>query len=89
MKRKILAIVTALLIVTLLLTLCACNYHVLDFEYTFKNAYVKINDTWVDLEVVKWCDYDGEQLQLTLTDGTVVVVHSLNCILYNGTLPQP
>ena len=89
MKRKILAIATLLLIVVLVISLSACNYHVFDFEYTFTNAYVKINEPWVDLEIVKWCDYDGEQLQLTLTDGTVMVVHSLNCILYNGTLPQP
>lgn len=89
MKRKILAVVILLLIVVLVLTLSACNYNVFDFEYTFTNAYVKINETWVDLEIVKWGDYEGEQIQLILTDGTAIVVHSLNCILYNGTLPQP
>ena len=89
MKKTILIIAILLLIVVLVLILSACNYHVFDFEYTFTNAYVKINETWVDLEVVRWCDYEGEQIQLTLTDGTIMVVHSLNCILYNGTLPQP
>ena len=29
----------------------------------------------------------GEQLQLILTDGTVMIIHSRDCILYNGTLP--
>lgn len=47
-----------------------------------------MGDDWIDLAISKWKDYDGEQLQLILQDGTVLLVSSVNCILYNGTLPK-
>lgn len=77
------------LIIALVLLLTACaNYQIIDFHYKFTRAYVKVGDTWTDLEIEKWADYEGEQLQLTLKDGTVLVVSSINCILYEGTLPE-
>lgn len=39
------------------------------------------------LTSINGADYDGEQLQLILTNGTVMIIHSRDCILYNGTLP--
>jgi hypothetical protein len=67
----------------------ACNYQILDFNYKFTHAYVNIDGVWTDLEIKSWLDYEGEQIQLTLEDGTVMIVHSLNCILYEGELPHP
>ena len=86
MKKRILAIIVVLLV---LLTLTiGCNYKVVDLNYDFKNAYVKIGEEWHDLELKSWRDYeDGEQIQLVLLDGTVLIVHSANCVLYNGELP--
>lgn len=81
-------IILILVIVTLVCLLTACNnYQFFDFNYNFTHAYVKVGNTWTDVEIEKWTDYEGEQLQLTLKDGTVLVVNSMNCILYNGTLP--
>lgn len=80
-------IILILVIVTLVCLLTACNYQIFDFNYKFTHAYVKIGDTWTNVEIKTWTDYEGEQLQLTLKDGTVLVVSSVNCILYDGTLP--
>ena len=64
-----------------------CNYQMIDLNYQYTHAYVKIGEEWKDLEIKSWHDYDGEQLQITLKDGTVMLVSSYYCILYNGTLP--
>ena len=87
MKRKILVLLAV--VVLLLGCLAGCNMQVIDLNYNFDKACVKIGEEWVDLEIKSWRDYeDGEQLQLTLEDGTVMVVHSANCVLYIGTLPN-
>ena len=84
--KKFVAIIF-MLVAILCFTGCS-NKQIFDTNYTFTNAYVKIGDEWQDLKIKTWADYDGEQLQLKLQDGTVLVVHSANCILYNGKLPQ-
>lgn len=87
MKKKILALLALATISTACLS--GCNQQILDFNFEFRHAYVKIGEEWQDIEIMKWTDYeDGEQIQLTLKDGTVMVVHAANCILYNGTLPK-
>lgn len=85
--KKLVAIIF-MLVAILCFTSCG-NQQIFDTNYTFTKAYVKIGEEWCDLEIKTWRDYeDGEQLQLKLQDGTVLLVHSANCILYNGTLPQ-
>lgn len=85
MKRFLALIVTCVLFM-MCFTGCG-NYEEFDFTYTFTKAYVKIGEEWKDIEVKSWTDYEGEQLQLRLHDGTVMLVSSINCILYEGTLP--
>ena len=80
-------IVAIAIIVIIMICLTACNRTVFDTKYKFEKAHIRVNDVWFDVDVDKWCDYDGEQLQLILTDGTVMIIHSRDCILYNGTLP--
>ena len=79
--------------VILIIILCAlifsgCNYQLVDLNYTFSYAYIKVGDEWVTVELSSWKDYEGEQIQLTLRDGTVLLVNSMNCILYKGELPR-
>lgn len=69
--------------------LTSCNKQLVDLKLKFTDAYVKVGEEWINVKVSKWTDYeDGDQIQLILTDGTVMLVHSINCILYNGTLPK-
>ena len=85
--KKLVAIIS-MLVLMLCFTGCG-NQQVFDTNYTFEKAYVKVGEEWRDIQIKTWTDYsDGEQLQLTLHDGTVLVVHSANCILYHGTLPR-
>lgn len=90
MKRKHLVTITVLiaLLVLTVMVLTACNKQVLDFNLKFDRAYVKIGDEWKDVAIKSWNDYDGEQIQITLQDGTVILTSSVNCILYKGELPK-
>ena len=80
-------IVAIAIIVIIMICLTACNKTVFDTKLKFTKAHICVDGEWFDVDVDKWCDYEGEQIQLILTDGTVIVIHSRDCILYNGTLP--
>lgn len=88
MKKAIIKFLVLTIILVFLVGLCACNYQYIDLNLKFTNAYVKIGEQWIDLEIKTWRDYEGEQIQLTLKDDTVLIVHSANCVLYNGELPN-
>ena len=87
MRKFIVSLVVAILIAMSTIFLTGCNKQILDFNNKYTHAYIKINEEWIDVEIKTWNDYDGDQLQIILKDGTVMVIHSVNCILYNGTLP--
>ena len=90
-KRIIVLLVLLVTVVTLLLTASCqggCNKELFDLQYAYNRAHIKIGDERVDIPIQKWTDYeDGEQLQITLQDGTKILVSSFNCILYYGELP--
>ena len=87
MKKKILVVIAMIAVCTACLT--GCNKQVVDFNLEFDSAYVKIGENWRIVKLKSWTDFeDGGQLQLILTDGTIMVVHSNNCILYKGNLPR-
>lgn len=80
MKRRIIA---TLLIVLSLVTVTGCgNKQVFDFKRHFHKAIVKFpDDTVRELEVERWNDYEGEQLQIITPDGEIFLVNSVNCVL--------
>ena len=84
--KKFVALIVTMVLTMLCFTGCG-NYENWDMQYTFTQAYVKIGEEWKVVDVKSWTDYEGEQLQLRLMDGTVMLVSSVNCILYDGTLP--
>lgn len=85
MKKKLALVAASILGVA---CLSSCNKQMIDLNLKFDKARVNMGDEWIDVDLKKWTDYeDGDQLQLTLEDGTVMVVHSMNCILYKGILP--
>ena len=66
-----------------LLTLSGCNYQMADLNYDFDYAYITFGDGVVEkIEIKSWRDYeDGEQIQITATDGTIYLTSSFNCTL--------
>lgn len=64
---------------TILLT--GCNKAMFDTNYSFDKAIVVIGTERYEYDIVEWTDYEGEQLQLKLTDGSIILVSSYNTIL--------
>lgn len=84
MKKFILSLLVAIIVGFSAFGFCGCNKQIFDFNYSFTKAWVCVGGEWELYEISKWTDYeDGEQIQITLKDGTVMLVHAVNCILIN------
>lgn len=91
MMKKIIALVIALSIIagTFIFMSCgsasAFNVDIFDTNYKYNKAIIGMPDgTHMELDVKQWRDYeDGEQLQITDSNGDVYLVSSFNCILIN------
>lgn len=76
--KKVLCII---LLVIFVLILSGCNKQLVDLNYKFDYAIIKLpNGEIVEGAVQSWTDYEGEQLQVKI-DGTVYLVSSINCAL--------
>ena len=80
MGKKLCVIICALVIV---LSASGCgNKQFFDTNYTFNKAIVRMPDnTVLEIEILSWNDYDGEQIQIIDKDGVVYLVSSYNCVL--------
>ena len=76
--KKILAF---LLILVVMFCMTACNRTILDTTYYFDRAIIHLPDgETVSGKVARWCDYEGDQLQIVI-DGKAYLVHSMNAVL--------
>lgn len=85
---KIVAVFTVVFILFIIGMLCiscfpqvAGNKSWIDTQYKFTKAYITTGDGVLEVEVKKWNDYEGEQIQIISKDGTVYLVSSFNTIL--------
>ena len=78
--KKLIALFVLIFVV---IALVSCNYDIIDTAYSFDYAYISFGDGTVKKVAVRsWRDYeDGEQIQVTDTDGNVYLVSSFNCVL--------
>ncbi len=59
------------------------NYDLFDTKWGFNKAIVMKEDKVVILPIDKWCDYEGEQLQLVISNGPTIVTAAYDTILVN------
>ena len=85
--KKYIKIMVIIVFIIIVLCLSACDNRSYDTEYTYNKAHIRVNDVWLDVDVDTWREFSHEQMVLVLTDGTEMIIHSRDCILYNGTLP--
>lgn len=77
--RNILA-VTGIFALTMCMT--GCNKQLVDLTYAFDKAVIVMGDEVITVDIASWTDFDdGDQLQIKAKDGTVYLVHSMNCTL--------
>ncbi len=65
--------------------LTGCNYSCVDTKYTFNKAIIVNDNIATIIEIDKWTDYDGEQLQIITKDGTIIVTSSFDTKLINDS----
>jgi hypothetical protein len=84
MKKIIVLVLVIVVMCTGALVACG-NRQMFDTVRTFDYAIVAFPDgTSKTIELKSWRDYDdGDQLQITAKDGTVYLVHAMNCVLVN------
>lgn len=64
--------------------LTGCNYGMMDLNYEYDRAIIKLaNDEVIEVKIKQWTDYGGEQLQIIAEDGTVYLTNSFRCDLIN------
>ena len=67
---------------TLLFSGCnGCNKTVFDTDYMFTKATYFNGYTWKTVDIVAWNDWDNDNIQIKLKDGTIVLAHSSLIIL--------
>jgi len=59
------------------------NYDIIDTKFEFNKAIIFKDETCVILPITKWCDYEGEQIQLEIKDGPTIVTAAYDTILIN------
>lgn len=80
-KNFITVIATLIALLLILFGLTGCNYQMVDLNYSYNKAICKIGNETKEIQIRKWTDYDGEQLQIIDKDGNVYLVSSINCTL--------
>ena len=72
--RKLFVVLVTLLIMGIL---TSCNYAVIDTKFQYDYAIIRLpNGSVIEGKIVKWNDYEGEQIQLVLEDGNTYLVNS-------------
>ena len=59
------------------------NYDFIDTKLAFNKVLIMKEDSCVILPISDWCDYEGEQLQITIKNGPTIVTASYDTILLN------
>lgn len=84
MKVSRKAILTGMLTMTIVLS--GCNKTMFDTKYGFDKALILGENSSIILDVEKWKDYSGEQIQLTTSDKFILLTSSFdtNCFYGNS-----
>ena len=65
-----------------MLAFTGCNRSIFDTTWKYDTAVTKWPDgTMKTIKIRSWCDYEGEQLQVTAKDGTTYLLSSFNTVL--------
>lgn len=59
-------------------TLTGCNYDLIDTKYAYNKAVILGDNCATIVNVKKWHDYDGEQIQIETSDGFCFITSSFD-----------
>lgn len=83
MKTKLYVLISIVAAIIMAIVLTGCNKQMIDFTYSYNYAIIELpNGEVKEGKIKSWTDYeDGEQLQITFTDGSVHLTSSYRCEL--------
>lgn len=82
MKKTILKLAMASM---LLLSLSSCNKTIFDTTYSYEKIHLyETNRCYL---IKEWSDYEGEQIQVKLSDGTIWLTSTQHAMLIRGYCP--
>ena len=84
MKNKILIVMILIILVLTLVVMMGCNKQIVDLKLKFTNAYVKVGEEWIDIEIKKWTDF----LQDERTQKAIVLALKEVGGILKGLLPK-
>ena len=75
--------VAGIITASIMLSAYACsNKDFIDTNLTYNKAIIELHDgTTITVDVKKWRDYSGVQLQITTKDGITYLTSTYNCTL--------
>ena len=86
MKKIFILIMFIVLVFFLIMTLCGCNYKVVDLKYNFKKVHVC--ETGKCYRIDNWRDYENsDQVQVKIEGYGTCVFHSNQIILVEDKCP--
>ena len=80
-NKKFLLIIILFLLIGLL---TGCNYQMIDLEYEYDKIICNYNGDKFELEIDKWCDYEGEQIQV-VSNRKTYLLSANNCYMVKGS----
>ena len=83
MKTKLYVLISIVAAIIMAIALTGCNKQMIDLNYSYNYAIIALpNGEVKEGKIKSWTDYeDGEQLQITFTDGSVHLTSSYRCEL--------
>ena len=84
MKKKLVILLFALIMPTMILSGCKCNQACMDTNLYFEKALVYENGVWNEYKITRWDDYSNDMLCIWTTDGQMIYSSANNIILYGN-----
>lgn len=69
----------------LLVSLSSCNKTIVDINYIYNK--IHLFESGKCYKIKEWKDYDGEQIQVKLEDGTILLTSTQKAMLVKGDCP--
>lgn len=75
----IIGIIVALMILFVCTT--GCNKQIIDLDYSYKKIRCNYDGIKIELDIDKWKDYEGEQIQVKAKNGKTYLFTTNKCFL--------
>ena len=83
MMKKIICLMSVVIILSLLLAFCACgNVQLVDTTYSYEYAYITLpNGKSIEGKVSSWIDYEDSDVVQVVINGKTYLTHYSNVVL--------